>query len=315
MPDSDIRHVQQNGGDGKMITSGRRKSRFIIKQYATGYLFLLPSFIGFLIFMFIPMIASFFLSFTNYDGLSKIKLVGITNYLELLSDDTFRISLSNNLLYTAVTIPVGIVIALFIAISLNKNLPGTKLLRTFYFFPFITSWVAVSIIWKALFDPTIGPINSFLMSIGISNPPQWLASTACAMPAIIITAIWKNAGYNMIILIAGLQTIPEELYEAVEIDGANGKQKFFNVTLPMLSPVMFFVTIISIISSFKVFDPVLVMTNGGPARATNVLVYDIYQEGFQFFKMGYASAIAFVLFIIIMIITLIQFRGQKKWVD
>ena len=165
-----------------------------------------------------------------------------------------------------------------------------------------------------IFHPTRGPLNLFLSHIGISNPPQWLVSSSTALVSVMIVAIWKQAGYYMVIILAGLQSIPKHLYEAAEIDGANGLKRFFHITLPMLSPTMFMVTILALISSFQVFDLISIMTEGGPGRATNVLVYRIYQEGFKYLNFGYASAMAYFLFIIILIITLIQFRGQKKWV-
>lgn len=175
--------------------------------------------------------------------------------------------------------------------------------------------VAVGIVWSLIFNPSRGPINQFLMSLGVSNPPSWLASSNTALMTVVFVAAWKNAGYYMVMFMGGLKSIPDHLYEAAQIDGANKWQQFWNVTWPMLSPTTFMVTILGIINSFQVFDIISVMTQGGPGRATNVLVYRIYQEGFVNMRFGYASSMAYFLFLIILTITFIQFRGQKKWVN
>ena len=233
----------------------------------------------------------------------------------MFHDEYFTVSLKNNLVYTLVTVPGTIVFALLLAVGVNKGIKGSSLFKTMFFLPNISSMVAVGIVWAMIFNPTQGPLNQVLMALGVANPPQWLSATKTALGSVMVVAIWKQAGYYMIIILAGLQSIPSQLYEAASIDGANSVEKFFKITLPMLSPTMFMVTILSIINSFQVFDLVNIMTQGGPGRSTNVLVYRIYQEGFQKLQFGYASAMAYFLFIIIMVITLIQFRGQKKWVN
>lgn len=232
----------------------------------------------------------------------------------MFKDSYFTISLRNNLFYTLVTVPATLIIALLLAVAVNTGIKGTPIFKTVFFFPYITSMVAVGIIWTLLYNPTVGPINSLLRSIGIANPPGWLLSTSSALPAVMIVYIWKMSGYYMIIFLAGLQSIPRHLYEAAEIDGAGKIKKFFKVTLPLLSPTTFMVMILIIINSFQVFDLIQVMTDGGPGRATNVLVYRIYQEGFNYSHFGYASAEAYFLFAVILVVTLIQFWGQKKWV-
>ena len=290
------------------------KSGLQRKERMAGYLFLLPNLAGFLVITAFPIIAGFYLSFTNYDGFRQMDFVGLDNYIRMFRDDYFTISLKNNLVYTFSCVPLTIFLALMFALALNQRIPGKTLFKTVYFFPTITSMVAVSIIWSMLFHPTMGPINTVLMAMGIKNPPKWLVSSDWAMVAVIAVSVWKMAGYYMIMILAGLQSIPRHLYEAADIDGANAWKKFWNVTWPMLSPTMFMVTILCMIQSFQVFDLVYIMTEGGPGRATNVLVYRIYQEGFTYLKYGYASALAYVLFLIIFVITLIQFRGQKKWV-
>lgn len=274
----------------------------------------MPNFLGFFLFMFIPIIMGFGVSLTDYDGFQKMNFIGIKNYIDMFSDSYFLVSLKNNFLYTLVTVPATIVLAILLAVALNTGIKGMSAFKAFYYFPSISSMVAVGIVWSVLFNPMNGPINSFLQGLGMENPPKWLASTSMALWAVMIVAVWKQTGYYMVMLLAGLQSIPKQLYEAAEIDGANAVVRFFKITLPMLSPVTFMVTILTIISSFQVFDLINVMTKGGPGYATNVLVYRIYQEGFKYMRYGYASSMAYFLFLIILIITLIQFRGQKKWV-
>ncbi len=279
-----------------------------------GYLFFLPNFVGFLLVTGIPIIMGLIMSFTNYDGFNTFDFIGFDNYIKMFQDEYFQISLTNNIIYTVATVTFTLIFALLLAVALNTGIRGTSIFRTLFFFPNISSMVAVGIVWSMLFHPTRGPINLFIQSLGIQSPPQWLVSSDTALLSIIIVAIWKQTGYYMILILAGLQSIPKQLYESAEIDGAGIIKQFFKITLPMLSPTMFMVTILSVINSFQVFDLVAVMTEGGPGRATNVLVYRIYQEGFNFSRFGYASAMAYFLFLIILVITLIQFRGQKKWV-
>ena len=290
------------------------KNKKLLK-YAKGYLFILPNFIFFFTFIVLPVLMGLVISFTDYNGFKQFNFVGLKNYIEMFRDEYFLVSLWHNLLYTLVTVPGTIVFALLLAILVNKGIRGSGIFKTMFFLPNISSMVAVGIVWAIIFNPTQGPLNSFLRSIGIDNPPMWLSSTNTALWSVMLVAIWKQAGYYMIIILAGLQSIPNQLYEAASIDGANGVRKFFKITLPMLSPTMFMVIILSIINSFQVFDLINIMTDGGPGRSTNVLVYRIYQEGFQKLQFGYASAMAYFLFLIIMVITLFQFRGQKKWVN
>ena len=279
------------------------------------FTFILPNFLGFLIFTMIPVIVSIGLSFTQWDSVSPIKFIGLKNFARLLHDETFKISFFNTLYYTIGTVPLTLICALILALLLNKGLRGVKIYRAVFFFPYITSVVAIAVVWNMLFHPTMGPINDFLRWVGIKNPPGWTGSTDWSMPAVIITSVWRYMGYYMIIYLAGLQGIPGELYEAATVDGANAWKKFKNITLPMLTPTTFFVTIMLTINSFKVFDLILVMTEGGPGRSTNVLVYQIYNEAFLNFKFGYSSAIAMVLFVVVLAITIIQFKVEEKWVN
>lgn len=286
-----------------------------MKNYLKGYLFLLPNFIGFFIFMAIPIIMGLIISFTDYNGFSQFNFIGLKNYIDMFRDEYFLVSLGNNLLYTAVTVPGIVVFALLLAVAVNTGIRCSGLFKTMFFLPNISSMVAVGIVWAMLFNPNMGPINNFLRSLGIENPPQWISASDSALRSIMLVDIWKKAGYYMVILLAGLQSIPKQLYEAASIDGAGAVKKFFKITLPMLSPTMFMVMVLCIIQSFQVFDLVNIMTQGGPGRSTNVLVFRIYQEGFQKLQFGYASAMAYFLFLIVLIVTLIQFRGQKKWVN
>lgn len=281
----------------------------------TGYLFLLPNICGFLIFTLIPVIISFGLSFTNWDGFREIEFVGISNFIEMFQNKTFQISFINTLYFMIFSVPMTLILALLVAIALKEKIKGLKVFRTAFFLPYLSATVAVAVVWQLIFHPAMGPLNAFLQTIGFNNPPRWLSSSDWALIAVIIVSIWKFIGYYMVIFLAGLQGIPDYLYEAAEIDGASKLQQFFKITIPMLSPTIFFSLIIAIINSFKVFDQIYILTEGGPGRATNVLAYTIYNEAFVKYKFGYASAMAYVLFIMIMIVTLIQFRGQKKWVN
>ncbi|WP_284645139.1 carbohydrate ABC transporter permease [Paenibacillus silviterrae] len=293
----------------------RDTSRQTRRNRVIGYTFLLPNIIGFLMFICIPVVASFLMSFTEWNGFGEIEFIGLSNYMRLWEDETFRISLLNSLIMTGVSVPATLLLAILAAVALNKGIKAVKLFRTAIFLPHITATIAVAVVWQLLYNPTMGPINGMLRSLGIDEPPTWLASSQWALISVIIVSIWHSIGYYMILYLAGLQGIPKDLYEAAEIDGAGKVSQFRNITLPMLSPVIFFTVIIGIINSFKVFDLIFVLTKGGPGRSTHVLVYDIYHTAFQRFEYGYASAMAYVLFTIILIITVIQFQGQKRWVN
>lgn len=289
----------------------KAKHRLQRKNTLIAYSFIAPNFLGFFIFTLIPVIFSFVLAFMSWDSFSKPKFVGMANFTKMIQDTTFWISFRNTFLYALGVVPLTLIISLLLAILLNKKLAGVSFFRTAFFFPYVTSLVAIAVVWNMLFHPTMGPINQFL-KVFISNPPGWTTSSHWALTAIIIVSIWRFMGYYMILYLAGLQSIPKELYEASSMDGANKWQQFKNVTLPCLRPTTFFVTIMLVINCFKIFDLVQVMTDGGPGRATNVLVYEIYNEAFVKFNFGYASAIAFVLFVIVLVITIIQFGWNKR---
>lgn len=281
------------------------------KNTLTALSFIAPNFIGFFLFTLVPVVFSLILAFMEWDSFRSPEFVGMKNFSKMLGDDTFWISLKNTFLYTIGVVPLTLVCSLGLAILLNKKVRGMKFFRTAFFFPYVTSLVAIAVVWNMLFHPTMGPINQFLKFF-IENPPGWTSSSDWALTAIIIVSVWRGMGYYMILYLAGLQSVPKELYEAASIDGANKWHQFRNVTLPSLRPTTFFVSIMLVINCFKIFDLVQVMTAGGPGRATNVLVYQIYNEAFVKFNFGYASAIAMVLFVIVLGITVIQFKWNQR---
>ena len=277
-------------------------------------LMILPALLGTLIFTFIPVIGSFFISLTRWNLIGPPKFVGVKNYVQLLSDPLFYKVLTTTSLYAVVVVIFSILFPIILAIALNQKIKATPIFRTAYFLPVVTPMVVVAIIWSWIFDPTNGIFNVLLNKIGIMYTPLWLYDPNLALITIIIVSVWKNIGYYMVIFLASLQSVPESLYEAAEIDGATGIKKHWNITIPMLTPAIFFVCIMSTISSFQVFDLVYLMTDGGPGNSTMVIVYWLYKNAFEFFKLGYASSIAYVLFIIILLLTLIQWKLRKKWV-
>ena len=295
----------------RSIQIGQRR-RF--QEAALAYLFLAPTLLGLLFFSLGPVIAGFLISFTNWNILLPPQWVGMDNYRALIELELPRKVLRNTFYYTAINVPLNMTLALIAALLLNQKLRWVAFYRAAYFLPVVSSTVAASLIWTWLFSPNFGPINYFLESIGIPGP-AWLGSTAWAMPAVIIMSVWKGFGINMLIFLAGLQGIPQELEEASMIDGANRWQRFWQVTWPLLTPTTFFVLVISCIASFQVFEQVFVMTNGGPAYATTVLGLFIFLNDFRYNNMGYAAAAAYVLFAIIMVITLAQFRLQERWTN
>ncbi len=278
-----------------------------------GYVFLAPWILGMIFFVGGPIIASLVLAFCRWDLITPPEFVGLDNFIKIMGDPKFWKSLYNTFYYTIFAVPIGIVGSVIVALLMNQKWKSVRLLRTIYYLPSVTAGVASAIIWMWLFNPDFGLINYFLGKFGVKGP-LWLASEEWSKPALIIMSLW-GVGGNMIIYLAGLQGIPRQLYEAAEIDGANIFQKFWNITLPMLSPVIFFNLIMSVVWSFQIFTQVYVMTQGqgGPADSTLVLVLYIYQKAFKFHQMGYASALAWILFIIILIATLLQFKFSK-WV-
>lgn len=293
----------------------RKLSKKEKQQQRIAYAFLLPNFLGFLCFVLIPAISAFIISFTKWDAFGSPKFIGLDNYVKLFFSETFKISLKNNIIYTLCYVPLTMLFALLTAMGLNKKLKGLSFFRCIYFLPHITAMVAVAMVWRVLLNPTKGPINLFLMRMGVENPPGWITSPKWALFAVIFMASWKSIGYYVVLMLGGLKGIPQDLYEAASLDGANSWQQFLHVTWPMLSPTTFMISVLAIISSFKVFDAINIMTEGGPGRSTNVIVYNIYKEGFKNLNFGYASSMAIILFLMILVVTLIQFKGEKKWVE
>lgn len=274
-----------------------------------GWVFILPALVGTLIFIIIPVICSFGLSFAKWDLLNPIQFVGLANYREIFSEALFYKILLNTVVFALATSVLGVIIPLVLACILNSKVRGSEFYKTAYFLPFITPMIVIGVVWEWIFDPNIGLLNHVL-HLHIN----WLYDTHFAMPALIIVSVWKLIGYNMVIFLSSLAGISQSMFEAAKIDGANELQTFKNVTVPLLSPTIFFVVIITAISSFQVFDLIYLMTQGGPLNSTNVLVYAIYQNAFEYFNVGKASAIAYVLFVIILILTLVQWNLRKKLV-
>ncbi len=288
------------------------------QEERAGYLFLLPNLIGTTILIFLPIMITLVMGFSKFDimhGLSGMKFVGLHNFKSILENDRFTAALTNNLFYTFMTVPLTVVCALLLAAVLNKSIYGNGVIRAMFFMPYVSSMVAISVVFNVLFYPNGGPINSILQSIGIKNPPGWFIDKDWAMVGLVILAIWYQMGYYMIILLAGMQNVPNSLYDAAQIDGAGAWKTFLNVTVPGISPTLFFVLIIATINSFKVFDQINIITKGGPGFSTTVLVYEIYRNAFYEYNFGNASAIAWVLLLMVLCITAIQWIGQKKWVN
>lgn len=281
----------------------------LIDENNSAKLFILPALLGTSLFIVIPVIFSFYLSFCNWDLLSDIKFVGLSNYIELFKTPQFGLILKNTFVFAISTAVISIIIPLILAAALNNKIRGTEFFKTAYFLPFITPMIVAAIIWEWIFDPNFGLLN-YILKLHIN----WLYDANFAMLALIIVSSWKMIGYNMVILLSGFSSINQSVYESAKIDGANPIQTFFRITLPLLSPTIFFVLIITTISSFQVFDLIYLMTQGGPMDSTNVLVYWIYKNAFEFFNIGEASAGAYILFLIILLLTIIQWKIRKKWV-
>jgi multiple sugar transport system permease protein len=279
--------------------------------------FVLPAVVLISLFFFLPVVASFLLSFTDFDiyaigNLGNTRLVGLRNYAGLLHNPVFWTAVKNTFYFALVGGPLTVAVSLGAALLVNARAVRFKgLFRTIYFVPFVTTLVAVAIVWRYLYHPRYGLLNYMLGGLGFS-PVDWLGDPRWAMPAIILLAVWKNFGYNMLIFIAGLQAVPDELYEAARIDGAGAVRQFRSITLPMLAPTFFFVGVVTMIGYFQLFAEPYVMTQGGPLKATTSLVLFMYTEGFRWWRMGNAAAIAFVLFLIILAWTLVQFRMERR---
>lgn len=279
-----------------------------------GWLFILPAVIGVLAFNLFPIGLSLVASFTQWDAITSPKFVGVENYVTMFTRDSFfRITFRNTLFYVFGKIPFTVAIALVLALLTNRPRPAINFFRTAYYTPVVTSSIAIGIVWSWILSGQFGPLNYFLRQVGI-QAPDWLADPSWAMVGIIIVSVWHDVGYPMVIYLAALQGIPEVLYEAAEIDGASFWQRTVSITLPLISPATFFIIILQFIGSFQIFGLIYIMTNGGPANSTNVFIFYLYQNAFAWWKMGYASALAWLLFVVIGTITLFQWKMQKRWV-
>lgn len=271
-----------------------------------GIYFVLPALIGTIIFIIIPIFCSFALSFTDWDLLNEIKFVGLENYKIVLTAPVFRQILVNTLVYAISVTAFAVIIPLIIADIINSKIRGGEWFKTIYFIPFITPAVVIAIVWSWIFDPNIGGINLLF-----KTHLEWLFDTKLAMPVLIFVSVWKLIGYNVVLFLTGFATIPANIYEAAKIDGAGWSKCFWNITLPLLKPTTYFVSLVTAISSFQVFDLIYVMTAGGPKDSTNVIVYSIYKYAFEYFDIGKACALAYILFVVIFILAMIQ-RLVKK---
>lgn len=277
------------------------------------WIFLLPTLVGLVLGTLGPVLAAFGISFTDWDVLTSPRFIELENYKRLIADPTFSQALKNTLYYVGGMVPISTILSLFFALMMNQKLRGITLYRTAYFMPVVSSTVAVALVWSWIYAVDFGLLNYLLRQVGIS-PVGWLSSTTWAMPAVIIMSIWGNLGVGIVIFLAGLQSISASYYEAAEVDGANRWQQFRNITLPLITPSLFFYFIITMIDAFQAFESIYIMTRGGPVNSTTTMVYYIYRNAFRNFKMGYASAQAIVLFLVIMALTLIYWKLQERWV-
>lgn len=285
------------------------KNRILNSETFAAWCFLLPCLLGSLVFIILPILISFSLSFTDWNLLSAPKFVGMLNYRELINSREFWIVFNNTILFAIATTVLGTLFPLILAVILNSKIKCADFFKTAYFLPFITPMIVIAMVWEWIFDPNIGILNYIL-----KTNVQWLYDANTAMFAIVIVSVWKLIGYNMVIFLAGLSAINSQVIESAKIDGASPLSAFFRIIVPLLSPTIFFVLIITTISSFQVFDLIYLMTQGGPENSTNVLVYWLYKNAFEYFNIGKASAIAYVLFLFISILTFVQWIIRKNWV-
>ena len=278
-----------------------------MKRDKNGFIFILPALIGTFIFIIIPIFCSFALSFTEWDLLNEIKFVGLDNYKAVLSQPEFLQILVNTFVYAISTTVFAVIIPLIIAAALNTKIRGGETFKTIYFLPFITPAVVIAIVWGWIFDPNIGVVN-----VLFKTHYTWLFSTHLAMPVLIFVSVWKLIGYNTVLYLTGFSTIDNALYDASKIDGASAKDTFFKITVPLLKPTIYFVLLVTAISSFQIFDLIFVMTSGGPQDSTNVIVYSIYKYAFEYFDVGKSCALAYILFVIIFILAILQKKLTKS---
>ena len=292
-----------------------KKSKLSRLENFQGYMFVLPWIIGFLVFTLGPLIFSLITSFTDYSVGNEMQSVGFANYERLMNDDLYKTAFQNTIYYVIVSVPISIIASISLALLLNSNIPGIKIFRTIYYLPAVVSGVGVTILWMQLLNPNSGLINTLLGYVGIKGP-AWLQDPNWTKPALILMGVWSVGG-NMLIYLSSLKSIPDQLYESAKIDGANWFQRLYKITLPMITPVIFFNLITSIIGAFQIFQSAYIMTNSGTGGPMNsLLFYNVYlwNKAFGSFEMGYAAAMAWILFIIVMILTVINFTLSRFWV-
>lgn len=305
----------QEGSDAMALPAGKHRKvmRQSTREALYGYAMLSPWLIGFLVFVLFPMAASLVIGMFRTDFLTTWEFVGLHYYKSVVSDLLVRKALINTAYFSLVSVPLSTMLALSIAVMLNQGIKAQSVWRTIYYLPSVVSGVAVALLWKWLYEPEMGLLNTVLRSMGVQNPPRWIFSEEWAMPSLIIMALW-GAGAPMLIYLAGLRGIPTALYEAAEIDGASSFRRFFTITLPLLTPTIFFNVVLSIIGSWQIFTQALIMTDGGPNNATLTAVLHLYRTGFRNAYFGYASAQAWFLFLIILIFVLFALRSASSWV-
>jgi len=304
---------QRQVAQGERYVKGDKLGKLARREEREFYLFISPWIIGFVLFGAGPILGSLVVSFTDWNLLSPPKWVGLGNFQRMWNDRFVSIALKNTLYYGIGSVLLGVVVSFLLALLLNQKVRGQAIFRTIFYLPSVVSGIAVALLWINIFNPDFGLLNQGLRAIGVDEPPGWLVSPTWAMPALILMSVW-SAGGSMVIYLAGLQSIPEHLYEAASIDGAGVWAKFWNITVPMMSPVIFFNLIVGFITSLQAFVQIFVMTNGGPANATLVYGLYLYRSAFQNFQMGYASALSWLLFIVIIGITIVQFVLARRWV-
>ena len=285
------------------------------RESLTGYLFIVPTYLGFILFVLGPILAALGISFTKFDILGSAKFIGLDNYIRMMADLRLRTVYLNTALFTVAAVSLNAGIGLILAVLLNRRMPNLirNIYRSVYFFPVLIAHTYIAVIWQYLYAKDTGVINFYLGVLGIDKIP-WLSSIQWVLPSIIVMDVWKNTGFAMLVFLAGLQNIPSMYYEAAKIDGANERQLFFRVTLPLLSPTIFFILVIFMIGAVQVFDTIMVLTQGGPGDSSRSVVIYIFNKAFMDFNMGYASAISMTLFIVILILTLLQFLLSRRWV-
>lgn len=291
----------------------RNKGPLAREAQVTGWLFISPMLLGFTLLLLFPMGKALYMSLNDWPLLGEHRFVGLDNYKDIAVDPLFWKVFGNTAYFTLGLVPFNIVLALMLALLLSRSLKGIGIFRTAIFVPVMTSLIVWSIVWKYMFATDSGLINQLLMLFNIKGA-AWLYDERLAMPAVIVTSVLKNVGLNMVLFIAAIQQVSRSLYEAAELDGAGKTKIFFNVTLPMITPTVFLTVVMTVIGSLKVFGQIYVMTQGGPSNSTKVLVYYIWEKAFKLFQMGYASALAFVLFFVVLILTLLQWQLRKRWV-